>query len=351
MNCQGLLKQMGGLGLFVLLLVGCSAPTAKPVQPTATLAPPTTTPFPPTRTPIPPTVTPSPTAVPTLPSRDPLPLAPLSREFRDLAGAVPRVICLDLKEDYPGMQSPPERDVKSELKRFFALNGVSLLEPGDACDTRMELSIIGQALSAKYGENTTCFTGASTRGKLTLTLSDGRQATQMIDAKESPPMMVTKCPKDASGAPLGWTTAVGITEALAQIWGFELLTAPFQYGNTNFAAILYANAAAEVCLNHWNDPFIEKETVVNCMVEVATMQNSRQTQALSTLAGFKSKALPAVPRLIELLQKYEIATPMPIYFTTADQLTEKVIETLKAITGQDFGKDPAAWQQWWESQP
>jgi HEAT repeat protein len=26
------------------------------------------------------------------------------------------------------------------------------------------------------------------------------------------------------------------------------------------------------------------------------------------------------------------------------------VRALKAITGQDFGEDPARWQQWWEEQ-
>jgi hypothetical protein len=211
----------------------------------------------------------------------------------------------------------------------------------------MKLSIIGRPISAKYGDRI-CYTGAYTTGNLTLSLKDGREVNQEIDYGISPPFVVTKCPEDTSGAPLITATAFGITEALAQIWGFDFLIAPFQFGNTNFDGILYANVAAEICLDHSNDILVGKEEMLNCVVEIATMPNYYQSRALSDLARYKDKVLPAVPRLIDLLQEHEIATPTSRPFASSQQITEEVLTALRSITGQDFGTDRTKWFEWWK---
>jgi len=321
-----------------LIISSCSQPP-EAIQPSATMA--TTNLL---------MATPSPTeTLATLPSHQPLPLAPLSVENKDLAGTVLRAICLNIKEDYPDMQTPPNQDVVFDLKRLFSLNGITILKPGENCDALLEVSIIGRPISAKYGGNKICYTGAYTTGNLTLSLKDGRKIDQEIDYGISPPFVVTNCPEDTSSAPLKTTTAFGITEALTQIWGFDFLISPFQFGNTNFEGILYANVAAEVCLDHSNDIFEGKEEVLNCVVEIATMPNHYQSQALSALARFEEKALPVVPRLIALLQEHEIATPTPRPFTSSQRFTEEVVTALRSITGQDFGTDGSKWLDWWNS--
>jgi hypothetical protein len=99
-----------------LIISSCSQPP-EAIKPSATMA---TTNLP--------MATPSPTeTLSTLSLHQPPPLAPLSLKFKDLAGTVLCAICLEIKEDYLGMQTPPKQDVVSDMKRFFGLNGIELL--------------------------------------------------------------------------------------------------------------------------------------------------------------------------------------------------------------------------------
>jgi hypothetical protein len=55
------------------------------------------------------------------------------------------------------------------------------------------------------------------------------------------------------------------------------------------------------------------------------------------LGEFGPQAMQAVPQLIQALQRADA------------RLQATIAEALRAITGQDFGVDPALWQAWWDA--
>jgi hypothetical protein len=40
-----------------------------------------------------------------------------------------------------------------------------------------------------------------------------------------------------------------------------------------------------------------------------------------------------------------------VNISLGEDIPGKVAETLKVITGQDFGTDAVQWREWWEAQP
>ena len=64
--------------------------------------------------------------------------------------------------------------------------------------------------------------------------------------------------------------------------------------------------------------------------------------AIRTLGNFGPYAIDAVPLLIQILEEDMASHNLPAM--------RKITKSLREITGQDFGEDPAAWREYWEQQ-
>jgi len=94
------------------------------------------------------------------------------------------------------------------------------------------------------------------------------------------------------------------------------------------------------CGFNW-DPWSFPIPVQLAALEWAWISNNfgDRRQAMLSLGEIGPEAIEAVPFLIDALRE-----------ATVDWEWETVIAALTATTGQDFGKDADAWQQWWEDQ-
>jgi len=160
-----------------------------------------------------------------------------------------------------------------------------------------------------------------------------------------PPYMITECPTSPLDAPVKAAAIEGLLGAFSQIWSYDFLTALIRSQEWENP---FVSLAARECRDH---TVVGKEAVLGCLTATATARFSPfRVDALNSLQFLGSAARPAVPELIPLLEAMDDPSPQYLFFP-GDDIPGKVAETLKVITGQDFGTDAAQWLEWWESQP
>lgn len=317
--------------VMLLLLAGCSSSSGT-LEEKAT-AQPVFSPIPPTAT-ITSTITPTP-----YPLITPMPVA-----SGGLAGKTLKSVCVEVKQgsELTGDMALPA-GLKEEVVQLLQVNGMRAVEAGAECDASLEITLSLQAIAGDYsGER--CYTGSLAQGKMTLTVRNGGRDEVEIKEGFSPPFVVTSCPKDPLAAPLSLAVSRALFEGFSQIWGYDFLANVIRRADV---PSIHRNMAADFCSDQ---ALTEKGLVVNCLVATAEEMYSRQGTALNHLAFMKRDALTAVPALIRMLEGPLKPTPTISAFTYMPRgdVQEQVVETLKAITGQDFGADAAQWRSWWE---
>lgn len=73
------------------------------------------------------------------------------------------------------------------------------------------------------------------------------------------------------------------------------------------------------------------------LIQALDSSQYRQTAAAEAVEEIGPDAVEAVPGLIQMLTECEYGVAC-----------EAAAEALREITGQDFNRDTARWQQWWE---
>ncbi len=77
-----------------------------------------------------------------------------------------------------------------------------------------------------------------------------------------------------------------------------------------------------------------------------SMQNSSPTQ-LGTIGNAASNAIVQLPTI----SYTGVSTNVNVPVTVLEQLKSSAVGALSSISGQSFGNDVAAWNNWWEDQP
>jgi len=231
-----------------------------------------------------------------------------------------------------------------DLVPVFGKAGIAVQKSGENCEARMRIELGERPLSAEYGSQI-CYTGARVEGEVLLTIPGAEDLRVPIDENIYPPYMVTECPTSPLDAPMETAAIEGLLGAFSQIWSYDFLTALIrsqEWGNP------FVSLAAWECITNTT---IGKEAVLGCLTATATTRLSlHRVDALNSLQFLGPAARPAVPELIPLLEAMDDPSPQYLFFSNED-IPGKVAETLKVITGQDFGTDAAQWREWWESQP
>jgi len=270
---------------------------------------------------------------PPTPTSTPLPLA-----APELAGETIHNLCLVVNENYDTGDDPFTSNTRGELEQLFSLAGIPVVADKASCDATMQIALDARGVSAEYGTDTWCYTGSHASGKVTLTMNNGQQAVAPFDEGVSPPWIVTSCPRKANQAPINLAVSRGLMESFRILWSNDFLAIPIREGNMDN---LYANMAAEVCLDH---AFLDKEKALPCLIQAASVFHSRQTSAIHSLEQMSGKALPAVPALLDLLEKSNASTSN--IFT---DLQDDLVKALVAISGEDYGTDVDQWRAWYEA--
>jgi hypothetical protein len=261
----------------------------------------------------------------------------------NMQGMTIRSLCIEI---FP-LSGPYETGTLSisvdDLVPTFALVGIAVQKSSENCEARMHIDLGETPFSAKYGD-TTCYTGAWVKGEISIAFPGVEDLHLLIDKSNSPPFMVTKCPASPLDAPVKTTAIMGLLESFSQVWSYDFLTALIrsqQLGNP------FVIQAARVCVDSTTTA---REAVLGCLTAVATVPRSlSRDDALNSLRFLGPAARPAVPELISLLEALD--NPEKYLVPFFEDAPGKVAETLKMITGQDFGTDTTQWREWWESQP
>lgn len=315
---QALSKLLLALVTVILLLAACSPGSA--ATPTATTAP--------SPTPAPPPI-----------------------QAAGWEGSTVYTLCLELEQSYPGI----ERDTHiceataETTERILTGLGLGVVAEGASCEATLAMSATGEAVGAHYsgealfpgdsgealGPDFTsgyCYTGAEVRGEVTLSAVGRDALTFSVEARHDPPDAIHGCPVIPEGAPFEevWVDAMLSPDGVVhQLWGVPGLVRAL--GDED-AVVRYTAALA---LGYVGPEAME---AIPALIEALGDEGAFVREAAaSALRQIGSEAMEAVPALIELLGDGE------------SFVREAASLALWAITGQDLGEDPEAWQDWWEA--
>jgi hypothetical protein len=337
-----------------------------------------------------PTALPSPTSGPT-----PTPLPLQSSQWE---GTTIRSVCLAVEQSYPEIEGDFSLPIESSIRNILGALGLQMVQEQSACDASLRVMLEGEPLGDHYISSGVCYTGARVSGKMELS-SSGRSSLEIPFLEEQlPPAVVSSCPEQRAYAPFGPVWGRAVVKALMELWGMPVAVAALQddVGSVQAAGAeelgkLGAQAADAVPLlaelvwegaenarraaiealgqigpaasdalgeligvlrfrsNSYERGLAAEamgrigvangETISVLLDALADDSISLREEAARALGAFGPQALRAVPALIEAL-----GDRFPAVVQAAG-------EALAACTGQQFGTDAVAWQQWWtESQ-
>jgi hypothetical protein len=360
-----------GLLLSGVLITAC-APTSEQLASQTTTAqtataalwtntPTATSTSTPTRTPTP---TSSPTSTPTS-----LPIQAHGWETATL-----HALCLDVTQTFTNMEGDFSLPIDETISRLVGRIGIQTTQPGSMCDATLTLDVTAQPLSANYGEMGRCYSGASVTSQAILS-SEGFPdlKTAPYSVTETPFFLIlsNNCATEPTGAPFGFTSSGALLGTLLQIWGqpalltgladadrevqlgvvyavkepeartaglgtddiVSILTLAFQGDNQD--PYCWVSGNASIALGELG---AAAKSAIPVLEEAALSSTCKNGDAILALEHFGPAAREAVPTLIQVMKSGD------------DYLAEISADALKAITGQNFGQDAEAWQEWWDSQ-
>jgi hypothetical protein len=348
MSHQKLLQQVTEVILVMLFLVGCGGPAATPVSeaPAATSAPGQAAATP---TPEPPTPTPTPVPV-----------------YASGWGAVTvHTLCLQVEQFYPQIKDPSfSQPIEETVQSILTDLGLHVVAEGTSCEATLTLTIIGKALGASYMTAGTCYTGAEIDGAVVLTIQGREPLSQTISAMRPTSEFVQESSASCSGAhyaPFGSVWPEAVLDGLAYLWGPPVLVQAVwndRVGYDAADALQDVGPEAAYAVPTLIQALSDEDGHVRKVAATALGQIGPEAvdavpaliqalgdkdvivrhMAAAALGQIGPEAVDAVPALIQALGHWDLAVRTDSYLA------------LRKITGQDFDKDAARWQDWWEDQ-
>ena len=220
-------------------------------------------------------------------------------------------LCLNV--EITNYEKNPHGDIRKVLMNVFGNYGMGLLQ-GGTCDATLSIAVTYEVRSAEYkdsdtGKSRTCYTGTSAVGEMIFEKPGSDPKVYKINKKISPPSgTIYACPTE-NRALLSSAWSDDVIDGLYTIFGPEVL-----------AHVLF----------HGTDP-----------------------------GGFPNPEHAAKQKLKELGPKAKESVPIILnYLTTRygdelpdfDPTVSSALTALKAISGEDFGNDLNAWNDWWKNQ-
>lgn len=207
-------KRRAGLAAFVFLvlglflLFGCGLPTTvTPAQ-----VPPSHTPFSPTHTP---TSAPTSTATPTL--------TPPSLAVTGWEGLRVQALCLEISQTYRDMEAGFSEPLADYIQEVLEPINVEVAQPGESCEAKLTIQIIGLPLSGAYYSSGKCYTGSIVYGQASFNPLGSDSLWIPIDEKDEVDEFIIGCRKDPQDAPFSAAWSVGINKLLFHLWGESFL--------------------------------------------------------------------------------------------------------------------------------
>jgi len=193
------------------------------------------------------------------------------------------------------------------------------------CDATLTITMTGQPLGAEYIYDGFCYRGADISGEMTLSAERHESVTFPLNRTMGPPRTVDAagCAKEPAGAPFLSTLSWPLLDGLNDLWGpLALIQALADPAMRNAAHAMLVDIGAEV---------------VPLLIHALGDENweIREAAALA-LWELGPEAEQAIPALIQAV-------------VDGREEASTAVLALEAITGQDFGFDAEAWQEWWET--
>jgi hypothetical protein len=210
-------------------------------------------------------------------------------------GVTVNPVCLKVEQSYPDINEKEPEPIFERVKETLKEAGIQVVEEGNPCDADLTFVLTMYARGSEYIGGQYCYSGAKAEGQATLSAPNHSPLTLTIRGNRPTPFKTVGCPGPAD-APFEGAWLRAVYSGIAQLWGPRILVKPLRQDYRYEAR----QSAAEV------------------------------------LGEMGPAAMDAVPELIEALDD-------------GNEYVRAAAEgSLKAITGQDFGKDAKQWQEWWK---
>jgi hypothetical protein len=283
------------------------------------------------------------------------------------------------------MQGDFSLPIEITASRLLERLGLRTVGPGDACDATLTLKITAKAIQGDYGKAGKCYAGSSVTSQASLSAKEyPALEAEPFSTYDGVPLFLEKCAKEPTGAPFYVTFSRALMITLLQIWGKPVLPAglvdqdvevriaaveavtspearaagletsemvslliPAIENDNQATSCLYPHASGARAVTELANLASEEEdltpTVLPIIQESLLPLTCKTGYAQTALYDLGPAALETVPTLIQLLRLY-------LKPGVDENYARSVSDTLSHITGQDFGIDADAWQQWWDSQ-
>ncbi len=294
-------------------------------------------------------------------------------------------VCLDIIQTYTDVNEDFSIPAfEKTASRLLGRMGLLVVKPGEACDATLTIEFTARSKSADYGSAGKCYSGAAASGQVTLsaegypTLSPDPYSV----STGTPYFIYTECAKEPSGAPFYQVISEVLVGNLLHIWGKPALLAGIVDEDVEVrletAGITISPEARAVGIETSDMvdiliPTVENDhattqcwynaggiaaralgdladedsdlagDIVPVLIEALLPLSCKSIHAEGSLYDLGPKALEATPTLIEKLRKY-------LSMNVDENYALSVAGTLTEITGQDFGIDAVAWEEWWATQ-
>jgi hypothetical protein len=242
---------------------------------------------------------------------------------------------------------------------------VRVVDEEAVCDATLAIDVVGIPLGEDYQHvgserSSHCYTGATVFGGMALTVPQIEPLTTTITATVEPVGgTIHACPSEEQ-APFQKAWAEPYLEGLVGFWGDQVLV-PAMQDDDRWVHTAAADALEERGVE-----------AVPALIEVLGNENDWARRVAATMLGeIGPEAAEAVPALVDALDddvrpvRFEAAVALgnigpaargavpaliQILRNEDGELREVAVHALQPITGQYFGEEADAWQEWWEEQ-
>lgn len=334
-------------------------------------------------------ITPSPTSIPA-PTPTPLPV-----QIEGLEETTLRMINVSVEQSYPQIDEKFTQPIEETTSRVLGSMGIATCEQGALCDASLNIALAVEAIQEEYIGGMKCYTGAKTDGQITLEIPDYEPLNFSIKGRKYPPFFIQGCPKDPNEAPFSIAWSEALLNGFYEIWSIQVLITALQDQDEDIRyaaadvlqdlgpdAVQAIPALLNVISNDVEDVRMEALRAIEAigpsaieaipaLIEVLDSEpTSIRSLAADAIAAIKPQDEKVVQALINCLEKFDanphhmidalkeigpaainaVPTLVNLFEEEQEYRNEKVLEALRAITGQDFGLDANQWLEWWEEQ-
>jgi hypothetical protein len=302
---------------------------------------------------------PTPTPVPTV-GPTPTPFPPPHAGWKDVTV---HALCMEVDQTYAEIEGKEPQPIAEAAQEILGRLGVQIVAEGKPCDATLDITLLLEAVQCEYMSGTSkqqCYTGSRAEGEMQLAAADRPPVAVPVSGRGSCPQKIVQCSQEPSDAPFSRCWREALVKGFAGIWGPQVFIQALEHEEVEVRLAIISElyelrpkeSAVSILIEALEDPDRRVRSQAASLIGRMGSKTDAAVPALSQGLGDKDQlvqssaalaleeigpeALDAVPALIEALSEYRIR--------------KTVVRALSSITGQDFGEDAAAWQQWWDAQ-